>query len=972
MSSTQGDRNIQRGKFETIKFDLLRVLISDEKIKKFQGRIRDSEQNIQLSLVFDYLQRACDSKYSVESLEKIALFEANQVPFDPAVLSTMSMDQIVVSVPYEGAMREVVEYYGSVYSGLSQVESKEDIPYLPELSLVFDRNGQVIGDYSLTEYSRQHQAIIRYNRRILTRDSSDIPKQLKNAIVSIEDSDFYDHTGVDLRGALRAIHNTGSGESIQGASTITMQLAKNLLLYKEVFAENVEKRRSLLRKLQEYILVKRLESVLSKDEILELYFNTIDFGRGVQGIVLAAKVYFGKDLNELNLQEMAFLAGLPKSPYGLDPSRNMQRALERRNRVLRDMLRQDYITRAQYTELSTLPIETLPANRDKRVNGYSMHYVNAVQKQIQSWATSMEQNAYVGLEVITPINHKYQRWAVESLQRGLLNYERKRRTRGGKKVLTVKPDEDQLPNIKEQVESLAEERGVAALEVFQEILEPIKNRYPDASQFNLGVILSDTKIGLKDGTQVDRQSEDRAGKLYKVVNGNHQNLEVWDVVMLEPFLKKPNGETEYKIASFTDVQGSVVVIDNKTGAVLATAGGFSVGAGGRYKGPGNNRAFSSLRQPGSTIKPFVYLYALNNGIAQSQFVSNSNVTLPEIRREGSRLCRNWILTDKILTDKNKKLFYSLNDGLVRSKNKATVHAFMRASGVQEWEDPMFSQKNLEQGLLELTNTFKSFGLYKDRDKAKDRDRDGDEKRNGDGDGDGKRNGNGDGDGKRNGDGDGDGRRNGNGDGDGDGRRNGDGDGNGNGDGKRAKDGDGNGDGKRAKDGDGKYFCYPVILGTHEVKAVDMAGAYATIARGGGYVVPFTATKLRFSRNNKTLENPLNKFDLDVAAQNAISEEFFHDSVSFFGLKKMLQGVVAHSSISKWSPIMGGKTGTTQNNKDAWFIGFNKEITVAVWVGYLEKQTLGNSFGGARVALPIFKDFMEQYYETYPEKKSDVL
>ena len=872
MSSTQSDRNIQRGDFKTMDFDLLRILASSVKIREFQDKIKSSEQDIKISQAFDYLQRACDLRYSVESIERIALLEADQVSFDPSALST---DQIEASMPYQGAMREVVEYYGKVYAELPQIGSRENLPYLPELSLVFDRKGQIIGDYSLTEYDRKYQAIIRRNRRVLTRDSSNIPKQLKNALVSVEDSNFYNHGGVDLRGALRAVYSTSSNGSVQGASTITMQLAKNLLLYKDVFTENVEGRRSLIRKLKEYILVKRLESILTKDEILELYFNTIDFGRGVQGIVFAAKVYFGKKLNELKIEEMALLAGLPKSPYGLDPLRNMQRALERRNRVLKDMLKQTYITRDQYVKLSAISIKTLPAKSDQRSDGYSMHYVNAVQKQIQDWTTTMKQNSYVGLEVTTPINHEYQRWAVESLQRGLLNYERTRK-RNGKKVLTVKPDEDQLPNIREEVEALAEKKGVSTIEVFSEILKPIKNRYLDASQFSLGVILSNEKIGLKDGTQVNRQPEDRVDQLYKVVKGRKKNLEVWDVVMLEPF-KKSNGGTYYKIASFTEVQGSMVVIDNKTGAVLATAGGFSVGAGGRYKGSANNRAFSALRQPGSTIKPFIYFYALNKGILQNQFLSNANVTLPEIiRREGSRLCQNWSLTDS-----GEAPFYSLGDGLVRSKNRLTVHAFMRASGVEEWQDPMLSQRNLEYGLYNLINMFKAFGLYKDRE----------------------------------------------------------------------------------------YFCYPVILGAHEVKAADIAGAYATIARGGGHVSPFTVTKLKLPRNGKILENPLN---LVNDSQDPVAKAVVSDSVSFFKLKQMLQDVVQRGtarSISKWSPRIAGKTGTTQNTKDAWFVGFNKEITVAVWVGYPKGQTLGSKFKGSMVALPIFKDFMEQYYKAYPEKSS---
>ena len=892
-SATQSDRNIELGRFEAVNFELLKNLITPEKLDEFQDKIRDEEQEIRLEYAVDYLEKACDRKYSVDSIEKIAFFEADRPPFDSDVLvkSHMSLDQYLLTLEYSGAMREVVEYYGRVHNGLPQIESKDDLPYLPEISIVFDQNNQIIGDYSLTEYSQEHQANVRRNRRILTKNFSDIPETIIQAIVSVEDSEFYNHGGVDIRGTMRAAHSTGSGDSVQGASTITMQLAKNLLFYKDVFEESVEGKRSIMRKLREYILVKRLEAVLTKDEILEMYLNTIDFGRGVQGIVLAAKVYFGKELSEFdetNIEEAAFLAGLPKKPYGLEPELEMQEAVDRRSRVLRDMLKQRHITRDQFRTLSKLPINVLPRNKDSRSDGYSMHYVNAVQKQMQDWARSLNQDAYIGLEVTTPINHQYQRWAVDSLQRGLLAYERKRK-RNGRKLLTVKPHEDQLPNIKQLVETLATERGLTPMEVYTEVLSPIEHRYPDTEQFILGVILSDTKIGLKDGTQVNRQPEDRVGQLFKEVDGRRVNLDVWDVVMLQPF-KKQDGGTFYKIASHPEVEGAVVVIDNKTGSVLATAGDFTVGAGGRYKGAGSNRAFNddenSKQPPGSTIKPFVYLYALNNGIFPNKIISNRNVTLPEIRRNNLRLC-----DQKTWSSSGELDQYTLHDGLVRSKNRLTINAFVRASGVEAYENNLYAQRRLEQGLYDLTNTMESFGLYRER----------------------------------------------------------------------------------------KYFCYPVMLGAHEVSVVEMASAYSTIARDGGYMPPYTVNRIKLAKNGKTLNDPLRK---TIQTNDAVSEAVFHNSVSLFRLREMLRDVVARGTakrISEWSSVIGGKTGTVEacsrggcKNTDLWFVGFNNEITIAVWVGYKDNKNMGSGYHGSGVALPIFKDFMTQYYEAYPEKLNDTL
>ncbi len=889
-SSTQNESNIKRGIFDSLDAASIRALVSAEHVKELQERVRVSEQKIELSKALDYIERACDLKFDVESIEKIALFENPKVPLDPKLLSNETLDEVSDTVaPYSGAMREVLDYYQSVYFDLPVVTSKDDLPYLPELSIVFDSNGQIIGDYSLTEYSSEHKANIRRNRRVLTRNSSDIPELLKKALVSVEDAGFYTHLGVDLRGALRAAQTTSSGSSEQGASTITMQLVKNLLLYKDVFTESVESRRSLMRKLQEYILVRQIENTLSKDDILELYFNTIDFGRGVQGIVLAAKVYFGKELNDLNIQEMAFLAGLPKMPYGLDPSRNMERAVKRRNKVLTDMLRQKHIERTDYVELIKLPIEALESNQNKSTVGYSTHYVNAVQKQIQDWATSLGQKAYIGLEIISPIKHDYQKWAVESLQRGLLKFERSQK---GRRKLTVKPDQDQLPNIKEEVDELAAINTKTALEVYPEILSKVQNKYPDGAQFVLGVILSDTKIGLKDGTQVDRHAGDSRDQLFKIKDKKKVNLKIWDVVLLEPFTSVKEDGTEiktYRIASYTKVQGGVVVVDNATGAVIATAGNFSVGVGGRYKGSGGNKAFNdeplTRQPPGSTIKPFVYLYAMNNGVLPGSVVSNANVSLPKIKRDNRNLCKKWSVRSS-----GEAASYTLNNALIKSKNRATVNAFLKASGVSENENPLYQEQKLENGLFNLTKTFEAFGLYEKQER----------------------------------------------------------------------------------------FCYPIMLGGDGVRVADMAGAYATLARTStsGHISPFTIDRIKRFGGQKILDKPIGKTrdskDEALAYQN---------SVNMFRLKQSLLGVVEKGtarSISKWTGVVAGKTGTVEvcsngcKNTDAWFVGFNKEVTVAVWVGYPENENLGQGNHGSVVALPIFKDFMEEYYKAYPEKEKELL
>jgi len=918
-TSTQPQEPIDEVIIEAPDITTLRAFISPSQLEELQTRVRDSEQEIDLAGSMDYFERACDLRHPVEAIEKIALFDNPQSPFeltyenakdfvtiplsfgsqfgeseeDPFITGSYSFPAIDIPPFYEGALREVLSYYGEIYFALPQVDSKDDLPYLPEQSLVFDSNGQLIGDYSATEVNTEYDRTVRSNRRVLVRNSEDIPDKLKKALISVEDSDFYNHLGVDLSGAMRAVQSSGSGD-VQGASTLTMQLVKNLILYEDVFLEQVEGSRSIVRKLQEYILVRQIESVLTKDEILEMYLNTIDFGRKVQGIVLASKVYFGKELTELrpdenasDLSAVAFLAGLPKAPNGLEPTRDYDRALRRRNKVLRDMFSNKYITEEEFVEAMGLDLEVLPISDQNNTLGYATHYVNAVQKQVRDWGILHQRpNLYKGFELTAPINHEYQKWAVETLQRGLLKYER---SQSGSRGLTVKPHEDQLPNIAEQVRELADAQEKPMTEVFKEILEPIENRYPDASQFELGVVINDTELGLKDGTKVPREIEDQPANLKKVVDGRNVNLQPWDVVMLQPF-PQSNGTTKYKIASFTKVRGGVVVIDNATGAVLATAGRFSVGAGGRYKGSGGNDAFSEINQPGSTVKPFVYLHAMNKGILPTQTISNGSIRFPAIDRVESDQCNN----DYVRSVRNERPSYTLHDGLVNSKNVFTLNTFARASGVPSGQSGEAYSRELESGLDELSQTFQAFGLYRQR----------------------------------------------------------------------------------------KSFCYPVLLGAHDTRVFEIAGAYSTLSRDGEFIQPFTVSSM--VKIDGTSEKPT-VMPFSIEPQGATNTPNVQtSSANIFRLKQMLYDVVQRGTArsikdSPWSGNVGGKTGTVETcnkrtgackNIDGWFIGFNEEVTVAVWVGYQRNENLGEGVHGSDIALPIFKDFMDQYYTANPDKLPD--
>lgn len=879
MSNTQTKRSINRGNLIEMDFAFLTdSIVQSGMLERLQTRLLPSEQNIVLEDALGFLKIACDAKANLTYEPPPYLRSLSGPPFSEMYDEDYKERLLQKERLLDMDLRAGARYYLSVIEGLPHYENKEDLPRLAEVSFIRDREGRIIGEYSNTEVNKD-RLVVRRNRRRLPEET--IPLLLKKAIVSIEDERFWNfepkesenyegHKGVDFKGLMRAAHSTSSGSDVQGASTITMQLAKNLILYKEVFEEHNKGKRSLIRKLKEYILVRQLEDVLTKDEILEWYLNTIDFGRGGQGVVVAAQDYFNKKLSDLNLAEIAFLAGLPKSPNSLDPEENYEDALDRRNIVLKKMAQLKFISRDQRDEAKGLSIDFIKKPVRSEEQGYAQFYISGVENQMRKWLSSLGQSTKLGFDIKVPINYEYQKWAVEALQRGLLDYERKR------KRFVVNPTEDQLPNIKENVEDLAKEKGLSKEEVFSEVLSKVNFPYVDAHQFLLGVVVSGTKLGLADGTLVNRQPEDRDGALFKSVEGSKKKLDLWDVVLLQPFPKR-NGGSYYKIASFTKTQGAIIVVDNANGNVLATSGGFSIGRGLRYKGPLANRALTAFRQPGSTVKPFTYLLALKKGLSPSDIITNNNLTMPPIYDGSQRRCNTWSLSESYGAS-----HYSFRKGLEKSKNKVTVNVFKTAMGVSPYSDPKDYADVLKYGLSELLGQFKDYGLYENLEKP----------------------------------------------------------------------------------------CYPIMLGAEEILPIDIAGAYSTLARGGHYLSPKMISEVT---RKGVVASPFESSSIDRAVLMAAlsgTEQGKRQSYDLFRLRTMLQGVVANgtaSSISKWSDVIAGKTGTTNSYKDAWFVGFNKEITVAVWVGRPDNRTLGSKAEGGSVALPIFKDFMENYYAKHPEK-----
>lgn len=404
----------------------------------------------------------------------------------------------------------------------------------------------------------------------------DFPDPLIHAFLSAEDKTFFSHGGVDFTGTANAVWDyatkMGSGQRAVGGSTITQQLAKTLLLGDEY---------SITRKLKEMILARRIEEVMSKEEILTLYLNEIPLGRRSFGVQAAAQAYFNKDVADLDLHEMAFLAILPKAPERYGRKGQEQAALIRRDFVLGQMLANGYITAAQRQSAQAQPLGLKTRSRVEMVDaGYFLEEVR--RELIERFGESAEagpNSVYAGgLWVRTSLDPEMQKAARESLRAGLLRYHGGRGWSGP--IATIDPDDGDV---------LSQFAG-----------SPININYKD---WTVAVVTEraggQTAITLRNGEP-------------DTLSGAPGTLKVGDVITVQP-----NG-SNWRLAAVPEAQGALVVQNAQYGRILAMQGGFD------DKLSDFNRATQAMRQPGSTIKPFVYAAGLDNGMTPATEIDNSS------------------------------------------------------------------------------------------------------------------------------------------------------------------------------------------------------------------------------------------------------------------------------------------------------------------------------------------------------------
>jgi penicillin-binding protein 1A len=679
-----------------------------------------------------------------------------------------------------------------------------------------------------------------------------IPKRVIQTFLAAEDKNFYEHPGLDFFGILRAalvnLGQMGTNKRPKGASTITQQVAKNLLL------SSISTHASYERKIKEAILAFRIENALSKDRILELYLNEIFLGAGSYGVAAAALNYFNKSLEELTIGEVAFLAGLPKAPSKYSPKHNYEAAKARRDWVITRMYEEGVITREEALSAKSEPLELKRPNPTHVVK--ADYFAEEVRRHViaKYGETPLYQG---GLTIRTTLDPRLQRIADWTLRKGLITYDRRHGWRGPLHHVILS---DTSP-----------ETWLAAL---AEIATP-----PGIGRWQLAIVLkvSDdgAKIGLKSGVignipfsemtwarkalppvkPLPEQKDVHPPDVGPPIRHAKEVLAVGDVVFVEALTEKKD---TYSLQQIPAVNGAFIAMDPHTGRILAMAGGFS------FEASQFNRVSQALRQPGSAIKPFVYLSAMERGFSPSTIVSDSPISIVMGHGLG------------VYSPKNVTTTYygavPLRIGLQKSLNRMTIRLVHQYVGMKP-----------------VARMIEKFGIM-----------------------------------------------------------------------------------------DHVPMQLAMALGAGETTLLRLATAYAMLANGGKRLEPTLIDRVQ-DRHGRTIFTADTRICKDCKNQDWTNQlppliedlrEQMADPRSVYQITSMLEGAVRAGSAQKakvLGKILAAKTGTTNEERDAWTFAYTPDLVVGTYVGYDNHQPLGHMQGGSRVALPLIVDFLEKALAGIPSK-----
>ena len=483
----------------------------------------------------------------------------------------------------------------------------------------------------------------------------EIPQPLIDAFLATEDNRFYDHIGIDPIGIVRsAIVLISTGEKKQGASTITMQLARNFFLTRE---------KAYIRKIKEIFIALHIENVLTKDEILELYLNKIELGNRAFGIGAAAQVYYGKELKDLTLAQMAMIAGLPKAPSALNPIRNPARAKARRNVVLGRLLTENYITKDVYDDATSQPITAYFHGAE--IDLYAPYISEMVRAEMVS-RYGIDKAYNSGFKIFTSVESKVQKAAQTALVNNLHSYDMRHGFRGPTAILWDP----------EKQSALSEDKILAKLNEAKEIGTLKAAAVINVDEKNATVLL-------KNAEQINLNWDNLKWARKYITRYRQGFAPTTATEILTPGMQiwvRKNSNNEYELSQLPEASSAIVSLDPQDGRIKAIVGGYS------FEQSQYNRAIQAKRQVGSNIKPFIYSAALENGYTLASILNDAPIN-------------QWDKSQGVAwRPKNSPAVYNgpirIRRALAQSKNVISVR-LLRGVGLQRTADHLlkFGFKN---------------------------------------------------------------------------------------------------------------------------------------------------------------------------------------------------------------------------------------------------------------------------------------
>ncbi|MCU7836365.1 MAG: penicillin-binding protein 1A [gamma proteobacterium symbiont of Taylorina sp.] len=725
-------------------------------------------------------------------------------------------------------------------------------PQLPEVDVLKDVQLQV----PLRVYSADKQLIAEFGE--MKREPviyKDIPQQLIQAVIAAEDESFFNHPGVDYKGILRAVlHLIKTGKKGQGGSTITMQVARNFFLSRD---------KTYIRKVNEIFLSLKIEKELSKQAIMQLYLNKIYLGHRSYGVAAAAKVYYGKSLNSLSLEQYAMIAGLPKAPSKFNPITNPERATIRRNYVLGRMRQLNYISQADYDKAHASIDQAEIHNPVIEVEApYIAEMVRS--RMIEQYG----KEAYsAGYNVYTSISSEMQAAANIAIRSALMSYEHRHGYKGGlgHQELTGSTPILELVNLLDDYAPVGHLQpalitDIIAISVEQDNKKTENKAKKKEQNQQQAIIL------LKDGSTASLKwqhikwarkyiNDKRMGPALKKIE---DVLNIGDIIYVEHTNNSATKKSGYALAQLPEAGGALVSLNPQTGAINALTGGFD------YYYSKFNRVIQAKRQPGSNFKPFIYSAAINKGYTAATLINDAPVVFKDSYLEGFWRPDNY----------SGKFFgpTRLRKGLIKSRNLVSIR-ILRDIGINYAIDHAklfgFNSSELPKNLS-------------------------------------------------------------------------------------------------------------LALGSATLTPMQIARGYAILANGGHDISPWFIERIEnpqheviFMQKYKTVcsanySEQSCPEDEELRAPRVVAED------NVFLMTSIMRDVINYGTGRKALKLgrkdLAGKTGTTNDQLDAWFSGFNAQVMATAWVGFDTPRSLGRLEFGGTAALPMWMKFMEVALKDVPEQE----